>query len=137
MTFMELLIVLCLTAILMMFALPTARSGMDVVRVRAAREAAFGMATRTRSVALARGGADIVFDIDRRTAEIIASDGVVVTTASFADYDVAIASDDASRVMLRYDARGIGRMASRTVHFVRGNARAGLTFSSYGRVRRW
>lgn len=137
MSFTELLIVLCLAAILMMFALPTARSGMDVVRVRAAREAAFGMATRTRSVARARGGADIIFDLERRTAEIVASDGVVVTTASFAAFDVAIASDDAARVTLRYDARGLGRMASRTVHFVRGNARAGLTFSAYGRVRRW
>lgn len=137
MTFTEVLIVLCLTMILLMFAMPTARSGMDAVRVRAAREAAFGLATRTRSVALARGGADIIFDLDRRTAQVVASDGVVVSTASFADYDVDIASDDASRVMLRYDARGIGRMASRTVHFVRGDARAGLTFSSYGRVRRW
>lgn len=137
MTLTEVLIVLCLTAILLMFAVPTARRGMDVVRVRTAREAAFGLATRTRSVALARGGADIIFDLDRRTAEIVASNGVVVSTASFADYDVDIASGNASRVLLRYDARGIGRMASRTVHFVRGDARAGLTFSSYGRVRRW
>lgn len=137
MSYTELLIVLCLTAILLMFAMPTARSGMDAVRVRAAREAAFGLATRTRSVALARGGAHIIFDLDRRSAEVVASDGVVVSTASFADYDVHIASDNGSRVTLRYDARGIGRMASRTVHFVRGNARAGLTFSSYGRVRRW
>jgi hypothetical protein len=48
-------------AILLVLAAPTARNGMDVVNVRAARETAFALATRTRSVAQARGGAKIVF----------------------------------------------------------------------------
>ena len=136
MSLTELLIVLCITGILAMLAVPTARNGMDAMRVRAAREAAFGLATRTRATALARGGADIVFDIPARTAQIVGSDGAVAATASFGEYDVEISSD-AATIVMRYDARGIGRMASRTVRFVRGEAEAGLTFSSYGRVRRW
>lgn len=137
MSLTELLLVLCIMSIMLMLAAPAARDGMDSVRVRAARETAFGLAARARSVALARGGADIVFDLTDETAAIVASDGVVVTTASFSEYDVDVASDNAARIVLSYDARGIGRMASRTVHFARGNAEAGLTFSSYGRVRRW
>ena len=137
MSLTELLLAITLTAILLLLAVPSARKGMDTVRVRAARETAFGLALRTRSVALARGGAEIVFDVERRTAEVVARDGVVVTSASFAEFDVDIASDDIPRITMRYDARGIGRMASRTVRFVRGDAQAGVTFSSYGRVRRW
>ena len=136
MSLTELLLALCIMAILLLLAAPAARNGMDIVNVRAARETAFALATRTRSVALARGGAEIIFDGASRKAQVIASDGVIVETASFARYDVDIA-DAPAPIVLRYDTRGIGRMASRTVRFVRGEAEAGLTFSSYGRVRRW
>ena len=136
MSITELLLALCIMGIILLLAAPAARNGMDAVNVRAARETAFALAARTRSVALARGGAEIVFDVPARKAQVIASDGVIVETASLAEYDVEI-PDASSRIVLRYDARGIGRMASRTIRFVRGDAEAGLTFSSYGRVRRW
>jgi Tfp pilus assembly protein FimT len=136
MSITELLLALCIMGILLLLAAPVAHNGMDAINVRAARETAFALATRTRSVALARGGAEIVFDVPGRKAQVIASDGVIVETASLAEYDVEIA-DASSRIVMRYDARGIGRMASRTIRFVRGDAEAGLTFSSYGRVRRW
>jgi type II secretory pathway pseudopilin PulG len=136
MSLTELLLALCIMAILLVLAAPAARNGMDVVNVRAARETAFALATRTRSVAQARGGAKIVFDAAARSAQVIASDGVIVETASFAQYDVEIL-DAPLPIVLRYDTRGLGRMASRTIRFVRGEAEAGLTFSAYGRVRRW
>jgi Tfp pilus assembly protein FimT len=136
MSLTELLLALCIMGILFMLAAPAARNGLDIVNVRAARETAFALTTRTRSVALARGGADIVFDSASRNARVIGSDGVIVETASFAEYAVEIPGASPPAV-LRYDARGIGRMASRTIRFVRGDAEAGLTVSSYGRVRRW
>jgi len=123
-------------AILLLLGVPTARTGLDIVNVRAARETAFALATRTRSVALARGGAEIVFDSASRKAQVIASDGVIVETASFTDYDIEL-QGASPPIVLRYDTHGIGRMASRTIRFARGDAEAGLTFSSYGRVRRW
>ena len=38
---------------------------------------------------------------------------------------------------VRFDGLGLGQVASTTVRFRRGDAEAGLTLSSYGRVRRW
>ena len=38
---------------------------------------------------------------------------------------------------IRFDALGLGQVASETLRFRRGGAEAGLVLSSYGRVRRW
>ena len=107
-------------------------------RFSAARDAAFGVAVRSRMTALAHAGADFVVDFSAETASIVNAAGSTVVTASLADHDVDIyATGSPPRVILHYDSRGIGRMAGQTVRFRRGSAEAGLTFSAYGRVRRW
>jgi type II secretory pathway pseudopilin PulG len=133
---LELLLVLTLIAILSTAAAPGARAGMDGLRVRHARESAFALATRARAIARERGGADLVLDLANRQARIEDPAGNVLATAGFPDCSIEVAGATAS-VVLRYDAHGLGRMASRTIRFERGAAQAGLTVSSYGRVRRW
>jgi hypothetical protein len=45
-------------------------------------------------------------------------------------------SRDRPEAVLRYDALGLGRVASQTLLFTRGRAEARLTVSAYGRIRR-
>lgn len=138
MTLSETLLSLSIAGILATFAAPQARRGLDGLQVRAAREAVFGAAVRTRALALARGGASLLVDAEQRTATVTSAAGIPLTHLSLAEFDVDIAADGAAPVItLAYDGRGLGRMASRTVHFRKGAAHAALTFSSYGRVRRW
>jgi Tfp pilus assembly protein FimT len=138
MTLTETCIALTLMGVLSTWAVPSARHGMNVVKVRGAREAVFGIATRARAVALAQGGADLVVDANERTASVVNAAGTVIHTTSLASYGVEVIADGSSaHVIIHYDARGIGRMASRTLRFRRGNVEAGLTVSTYGRVRRW
>lgn len=138
MTLSETLLSLSIVGILATFAAPPARRGLHGLQVRAAREAVFGAAVRTRAAALARGGASLVLDAEQRTATVTSAAGTQVYQLSLAEFDVDIATDgSASLITLPYDGRGLGRMTSRTVHFRKGGAHAALTFSSYGRVRRW
>lgn len=138
MTLTETCLALTVVGILTTLAVPRARSGLDAIQVRAAREAAFGVLTRTRAVAMAQGGADLVVDTNDKTATVLNTAGAVLHATNFSPYDVAILADGSSaRVTIRYDARGIGKMASRTLRFRRGTAESGLTISAYGRVRRW
>ncbi|MGQ0815136.1 MAG: hypothetical protein ACT4O1_11805 [Gemmatimonadota bacterium] len=136
MTLTEILLVLTLLAIATLLALPGARHSLDAIAVRSARETAFGLATQTRATALARGGAQFILEPRAGTATVVDAAGAVVARAVFRDIRIE-AGESSSRIVLGYDARGLGRMASRTIHFRRGAATAGLTFSSYGRVRRW
>lgn len=135
----ELVLVLSLLGIFCMIAFPRAQHGLDAMRVRSARESTFGVAMRARSLAIAHGGADLIIDTSERTASAVDKEGVTADRTSLAQYDVTILVDGSSpsHVVLSYDELGIGRMASRTVRFRRGTTEAGLTFSSYGRIRRW
>jgi len=137
-TLLELLVTLTLLGILYGLALPRARRGLDALRVRSARESAFGVAMRVRALAQARGGATLVIDVPAHTISAIDSQGIAAESVHLAAFGVDILADGAAdRVRLRYDGRGIGRMASRTIRFRKGSVEAGLTFSSFGRVRRW
>jgi Tfp pilus assembly protein FimT len=133
---LELIIAITLLAILATLVAPGARSGLDGLRVRHAREATFALATRARAIARERGGAQLILDLAARRARVEDTDGAILAAADLTDCDIVVAGATGT-VTLTYDARGLGRMASRTVGFERGRAQAGLTFSSYGRVRRW
>jgi type II secretory pathway pseudopilin PulG len=138
MTLTETCLALTLIGILGSAAVPSARHGLAVVQVRAAREAVFGAAMRTRAVAIAQGGAELIVDTTEKTALVVNAAGAVIHTTALTSHRVELIADaSSSRVIIRYDARGIGRMASRTLRFRRGDVEAGLTISSYGRVRRW
>ena len=138
MTLTETLLTLTIIGICGTLAVPRAQHGLNAMKVRAAREAAFGIAAQTRMIALARTGADFVVDTNAETASIVDASGATVAATNLAQYDVDIlATGSPARVTLHYDSHGIGRMAGQTLRFRRGYAEAGLTFSAYGRVRRW
>ena len=135
-TIFELLIVLSFFGVLLAVAVPSLRSGMDALAVRAARETAFAMFSRARVIALQNNGAEIQIDAAHDYIAIRTTDGEFEREQYFDGTDLII-EGGSDIVTLRYDAHGLGRMMSRTLFFRTREARAGLTISSFGRVRRW
>lgn len=133
----ELLITLSVVATLLSLITPRLSSGMNGLAVRAARESAFGLFSRARVVAVQEGGASIQVDALEDQITLRSASGEIVTEERFRDGDVDLVIEGADSVTLRYDAHGLGRMMSRTIAFHAQQARAGLTVSSFGRVRRW
>jgi len=140
-TLLELLCSLAIMGLLLgMVAVPIARAG-DVLATRAARAAILNAAATARALAPSHGGASL---------SISAPDGIIVVAArdsSVADtlarlasqFRVEVAFDDAGlgAASIRFDALGLGRLASRTIRLRRGSVTAGVTFSAYGRARPW
>lgn len=138
MTILELLIALALIGILVSVAAPSLRTTVDVLSARAAREAAFGLLSRARALALQYGGAEIELDAVGDRIVVRRPSGVIEADQAFAPRGVDLQLDSTTTsVVLRYDAYGLGRMMSRTVTFTARSAQAGLTISSFGRARRW
>jgi prepilin-type N-terminal cleavage/methylation domain-containing protein len=137
-TLFELLIALTLIGVFASIAAPSLRATLDVLAARAARETAFGLFTRARVMALQHGGAEIEVSATQDRMILRRASGAVEYEHDFAARDVDVSVDGgADPVILRYDAYGIGRMMSRTVRFHARSANAGVTISSFGRVRRW
>ena len=136
-TLFELLIVLSILGTLLTIALPRLRTGMDALAVRAARENAFGLFSRARIAAQQHGGADINLSALDDRITLRSPSGAIITESLFAPQHIDLTMDGADSVTLRYDAYGLGRMMSRTVTLRARAAVAGLTISSFGRVRRW
>jgi hypothetical protein len=136
-TLFELLVVLILLGVFASIAAPSLRTTMDMLAVRGAREAAFGLFARARVLALQHGGADIVLNAGSDRIQVRTADGKVRAELSLAQRSVDLLLAGADPIVLRYDAYGLGRMMSRTVTLRGQEAYAGLTISSFGRVRRW
>lgn len=135
-SFLELIVVLALLGLLLGIAAPNALRWRDLLAVRAARdELAAGLAT-TRATATAAGGAALVLDVSTGAYWIVTEGRTGRVTDVGGRYGVGMEGAD-GLVEIRYDALGIGRLASRTLRFRRGRAEAGLVVSAYGRVRRW
>ena len=135
-TIFELLIVLSFFGVLLSITVPSLRSGMDALAARAARETAFALFSRARVIALQNNGAEIQIDAALDHIAIRTSDGTLEREQHFEGTDL-ILEGESENVTLRYDAHGLGRMMSRTLLFRTREAKAGLTISSFGRVRRW
>jgi prepilin-type N-terminal cleavage/methylation domain-containing protein len=135
-TLPELLIALSLIGVLLSIALPNFRSGLDALTARAARETAFALFSRARIIALENGGATIQLDPANDVITLRSASGEIHHEQFFTSADLLLDEGNES-VTLRYDAHGLGRMMSRTLRFRTRSAIAGLTVSSFGRVRRW
>jgi type II secretory pathway pseudopilin PulG len=135
-TLVELTFVLLLVGVAAASVAPTARQLQERAAVAAAREAVVGLLAEARSAAIETGGASVWIDADAGLAEALARGATLRRVALATDFGVTVALSGARRVELRYDALGLGRMASLTVVFRRGGAAAELVVSSYGRVRR-
>lgn len=139
-TLIELLLALCLLGILAGLAAPALEHGVDVVAARAARDELAAAVSRTRSSAVALGGASLIVDPGHATFWIrgAAGDTVLQPVDLFQRHGVDLAASGADgTVELSFDALGIGRMTSRTIRLVRGTAVANVTVSAYGRARTW
>lgn len=131
----ELLVVAALVALLATIVLPPMARWRDALAVRAARDELAAALALTRITAAAAGGAALAVDPVAARYRVVTS-GAAGDPVSLAErYGISVDGDRAFE--LRYDALGIGRLASRTVTIRRGSAEAGLVVSAYGRVRRW
>jgi type II secretory pathway pseudopilin PulG len=143
-TLAELLVVAAVTAVFLGLAAPGADRWRDAAAARAARDELAAALAATRLTAVARGGASLWVDPattsfwttagDRPDASPERPDGAVDLGER---YGVELRLGGTSAVEIHYDPFGLGRVASRTILVRRGGARAGLTVSAYGRVRRW
>ena len=137
-TLYELLITLALIGVLTTLSAPQLQNTMQILAVRAARESAFGMFTRGRALALEQGGAILEISARDDRVTIRSPSGSIQDELWLGEQRVDLLPDGGpDPVQLRYDAYGLGRMMSRTITLASGAARAGLTVSSFGRVRRW
>jgi type II secretory pathway pseudopilin PulG len=116
---------------------PAARAYRDRASVVAARESLVGILVRARGAAIETGRAAVRISSDPWTAEVVAADSTLLAVDFAAEYGVLLAlGSGGSEAELRFDALGLGRLAGQTIVFVRGESRAELMVSSYGRVRR-
>lgn len=136
-TLFELLWVAILLAILAGIAYPPVRSTVDQVQARGAREAVVAFVARARSEARAHGGARLVVR-ESEAALSVVRDGEEVSRLDLGGrYGVEVAAGGSGDpVQLRFDERGLGRVASRTIELSRGGARSAAVLSTFGRVAR-
>ncbi|HET9947475.1 MAG TPA: hypothetical protein VFQ22_00990 [Longimicrobiales bacterium] len=135
-TLVEMTLVLLLLGLTTASVAPGARRWRDRAAVLSAREAVIGLLAQARLAAVERGGASVRLSADGDRAELVAG-GVVLRAADLgAELGVDLQLGASVAAELRYDALGIGRMASRTLQFRRGDQAATLVVSSYGRARR-
>lgn len=134
-TLLELLVVLALITVLAAMGFPATARARDGMAVVAARDAVAGEIARARALATLHGSARV--RIESTGIAIEAPAAVPFAVRSLADLRVALSIDGAGHAEIDFDALGLGRLANRTVRIARGEAVAGLTLSSYGRVRKW
>jgi len=136
-TLIELATVLLLLGLAGSAALPLGRRLADRMAVVSAREALAGLVAEARAVSLTHGGAALYLAAAPDRAWYQASGTVRRSVQLERDLGVVMLVGRALPLEIRFDGLGLGRIASTTVRFRRGDAEAGLTLSSYGRTRRW
>lgn len=136
-TLLELLLALALVSVALGLALPPLGSLRNRSAVSAARESTVALLARARAEALARGGATVELDGPGASA-VLRVAGVELARLDLGRrWRVGLelgGGRESAQVV--YGPLGLGRVASRTLVFVRGGARAVLTVSAYGRVAR-
>ena len=136
-TLFELCAVLALAAIAASALFPAVRNLLDRMAVVAAREAVAGLLAEARVVAMTRGGASVHLASGPWRAWAEAGDSAFGMLDLEEDLSVSVElSRDRASTELRYDALGLGQVASETLGFRRGDAGSALIVSAYGRVRR-
>jgi len=136
-TLLELCAVLLLAALVASVVLPAAGRLQDTFAVVAAREALAGLVAEARAAAPGHGSGSVHLRSEPWRAWSQAG-GVPLRSVDLAE-ELGV-SVDLSRgrtsMDLRYDALGLGQVASETIVLRRGSSRRALVVSGYGRVRR-
>ena len=116
---------------------PTARRYRDSSTVVAARESVVGLIAEARVRALGKGGIIVHLGGDPFRAWVTHGDSVVRVLSLGSDLGVTLdLTRGRTETRLAYDALSLGRVASETLTFRRGEAERSLVVSGYGRVRR-
>lgn len=138
-TLPELCALLAALGIALLIAAPAVARTLDGLAVRGARDAVVVEATRARMLARARGGAILHIDAQHGAVWVagVSGDTLSDPIPLMARYRARIDLGTAPAAAVAYDHLGLGRLANRTVRFVRNDAEARLTVSAYGRVRAW
>lgn len=136
-TLAELAGALALLSVLLGWGLPRLRTALDRWAVLGAREALVSAVSSARAAALARGGSWLVVDVDGARVTWGAGSDSLGWRGLSEGWGVEVVDGPAVETAVRFDDLGRGQVASRTYTLVRGVARAGVSLSSYGRVRRW
>lgn len=135
-TLPELCTALLLGALALSVVLPGASAARDRLSVAAAREGVAGLIAEARVAALAHGGATVHLETLPARAWSEAGD-TVLRALDLTEWGVSLAlSGGRTSRVLRYDALGLGQVASETVRFRRGRVDRALVVSGFGRVRR-
>jgi type II secretory pathway pseudopilin PulG len=132
---LDLSVALTLTGIALGVLLPAARRQTDRVAVLTAREAVIGRIARARREARLQGGAALQIRREGGLLWLESEAPARDTLRLERRFGVRMETSSPSAAIV-FDALGIGRLANRSVTLVRGDARATLTVSAYGRVRR-
>lgn len=136
-TLAELCAVLVILTVGVSFLEPAARRLQDRMAVVGAREAVAGLVAQARVDALARGSAVVEVETSPGCARLEAPGLPERRIPVEADLGVEVVlSHGRPATELRYNALGLGQVASETVSFRRGMAEAALVVSGYGRIRR-
>jgi type II secretory pathway pseudopilin PulG len=140
-TVIELLFALALATTLAGIATPRFSAALDRVAVSAAMDAFVAQVTRARALALAKGGARLMLDVNCACSWLEHMDGRHAASEVWfgTSYGVTLLVDGFrdTPLELSFDALGIGRLVNRTVRFRRGSIERRSTLSAYGRVRTW
>lgn len=136
-TLIELAFVLFIVGVATASATPPALRLADRTAVVAAREAVVALIVEARLAAVESGGARVRIEGSPWQATALAQGATLRSVALQEEYGVSLElGNGRTDVDLAYDALGLGRVASQTVVFRRGDASAELIVSSYGRLRR-
>lgn len=136
-TLLELCSALLLAALAGSVLLRGGRDLRDGMAVVAAREAVAGLVAEARVHAVARGGAVVRIEGGPWRASAEAGDSVLRSVALEEELGVLVTlTRGRTATELRFDALGLGQVASETVRFRRGDVERALVISGYGRVRR-
>lgn len=139
-TLADLIITLSVLGIVLAISAPRVGAMRANGAVRSARDAAASVFEQARTLAMSRGTSRVVVDPVAGTVSIEAPIGVAAgpVLRLTETWGVAVAAGGSGgAATIEFNAIGLGVVASRTITLTRGGARAGLSVSAYGRVRRW
>ncbi len=136
---LELCVTLMLSALLIGIAAPPVRRALLCARVRSARDLVAAELAHARTLAVARGGAQLVLDLAGGRAWVECADTSTPPVRVASDPAVRLSADGNSgdTARIAFDGLGIGILASRTLRIRSAELEARLTVSGYGRVRAW
>jgi prepilin-type N-terminal cleavage/methylation domain-containing protein len=135
-TLLELAVVVAILGLLALVTVTASRAQVDRLAVGAAREEVAGLLREARGAARAHGGALVVVDRDAGVELRVRGDSLV-RRVDPSTHGVAVSPvGSRTRAELAYGPSGLGRVASVTLAFTRGEVARTLVVSAHGRVRR-